>query len=921
MILNEENSGEDDLRLHASGQERGDGRGSCPVCKTPLSEDNLAAFCPVCMLRGALSETLELGEEPLSDVPRQAGPDISFEHYELVRREDGSPLELGRGAMGVTFKARDTNLRRDVALKVVKAQYLANQDIRQRFVSEARAAASLRHSNVASVYHLGKTGEDYFYAMEFVEGEPLERVLKYRGPLEVGLALEIVNQVAAALSAAYRRNIVHRDLKPSNLMLAFGEVGHVTVKVIDFGLARPIRASTSEPRLSEAGMFVGTPHFASPEQCAGKEADIRSDLYSLGVTFWVMLTGKLPFDGPTLDVIEKHQHEPPPLEQLERVPKPVVSLIESLLEKDPAKRPETPFELQRMIQQVRETLEAGQPYSGRRLEGIQAARKRQRLLVITLIGGIVVACFYFAYRNTSHQINGKSVAVLPFENVGEDKQKEYFGDGLTTEVIFQLSKISDLRVISRSSVLRYKSELSETGKTLDKIGDELQVATILESSVQCLENRVKIVCILYEARTGRRLWGASYDRELKNLFTIQTDVAENIAAALQVRLSAEEQVTLKKKPTENLTAYDLYLRGVALWELRHKDDNEEAITLFRQALDQDAKFALGYVGLANAYIERAVRFNAESFWLDSAIDLSQQAIAIDPQQARSYFVLARAFIMKHLPEQAQRAVQKGLQLAPNDAEANLWAGSQLPFTNPEAYALLRKSHALNPNDPRAPYLLGLICAIFKENDLMERWMQRAMDLEDDPDRHHMIELERMVFRGDLRGAVEGLKKISPYLVSYGPSALDLLVGCLERLGDWSEALRLSDAELKNPAYDTWALFHVALALRGLGQEAQAAEKMDQLLKTERDAFVTYEKDIYAGMYLAFGSRLIGQKDDAYRYLRSVFPDLIDYLPLLWANAAFDLFAGDAEYLTMISEFEKKSGTAARARIHRIEREF
>jgi tetratricopeptide (TPR) repeat protein len=365
---------------------------------------------------------------------------------------------------------------------------------------------------------------------------------------------------------------------------------------------------------------------------------------------------------------------------------------------------------------------------------------------------------------------------------------------------------------------------------------------------------------------------------------------------------------------------DLYSQGVALWELRHKDDNEKAITLFEQALNQDRGFALGYVGLANAHIESAIRFSAGLSRLDTAVELCEKAIAIDPQLARSYFVLARAFTMKHLPDQAQKAIKKGLELAPNDPEANLWAASQLPFTNPEAYAHLRKSDASNSNDPRAPYLLGLMCAIFKENDLMEGWMQRAIDLEKDPDRRRMIELERMVFRGDHQKAVEGLKKMSPYLVSYGPSALDLLVGCLERLGDWAEALRLSDAELKNPVYDTWALFHKALALNGLGQQAEAAKTMKQLLKKEKAAFAKNEKDVYAGMHLAFGNRLIGQKDDAYRYLGSVFPALVDYLPLLWANAAFKLFAEDEEYRTMISDFETESGAPGRERIRRIERE-
>lgn len=456
MTSNVENSG-DNPRLQASPQELSGSR-FCSICNTPLTRDNLGEFCPVCMLRTALDETLEFSGEELTVAPKPGVTKSRFEHYELVRREDGAPLELGRGAMGVTFKAIDTNLRFTVALKVVKAQYLDNEVMRQRFVSEARAAASLRHPNVASVFYLGKTGEDYFYAMELVEGETLDRVLKYRGPLEVELALDIVEQVAAALSAAYRQNIIHRDIKPSNLMVTFAEGGQVTVKVIDFGLARPIRVPVSEPRLSEAGMFIGTPHFSSPEQCTGQEADIRSDLYSLGVTLWVMLTGKVPFDGSILEVMQKHQYEALPLERLERVPKPVVSLTESLLEKDPAKRPQTPFQLQSMIQETREALRADQPRWDRSSKVIPINRRRygsrrgRLIIAITLVVGIAVACFYSVYHGAPPPIDPKSVAVLPFDNVGEEKQNEYFGDGLTTEVIFlchfNTPKITTLAPIS-----------------------------------------------------------------------------------------------------------------------------------------------------------------------------------------------------------------------------------------------------------------------------------------------------------------------------------------------------------------------------------------------------------------------------------------------------------------------------------------
>ena len=437
----------------------------CKSCGARLSADHAGYFCPACMLRSALRDaSIAEGEEPAVTTVLDSA-EYGFEHYKLVLNEDGRPLELGRGAMGVTFKATDVNLMRSVALKVVNARYLGNESARERFVSEARAAAGLHHPNVASVFHLGKTGDDYFYAMEFVEGETLDRVLKFRGPLDVDMALDIVDQVAAALSAAYRHNLVHRDIKPGNLMVEFGEANRVTVKVIDFGLAKPLHYRTSERARSEAGMFFGTPHFSSPEQCLGEEADSRSDIYSLGVTFWVMLTGRTPFDGRATEVMQKHVHEPPPVERLEHVPKPVVSLIESLLEKDPEKRPQTPYQLQAMIREARAALGAHHEIELVRYENGRLGRVRHRsrkwslLIAVGAVVAIAMACLYLINNRPSHPIDPKSVAVLPFGNVGdkEDKDKDdYLNDGLTTEVIFQLSKIADMRVISRSSILRFK---------------------------------------------------------------------------------------------------------------------------------------------------------------------------------------------------------------------------------------------------------------------------------------------------------------------------------------------------------------------------------------------------------------------------------------------------------------------------------
>jgi serine/threonine protein kinase len=243
---------------------------------------------------------------------------------------NGAPVELGRGAMGVTYRAVDKNLRCPVALKVINTRYLKDESARFRFVREARAAARLRHPNVASVFHLGTKSGDYFYAMELVEGTTLHQLIRQKGPLPVLLALEITDQVAAALEAAHKEQIIHRDIKPGNIMLRVNDDGAVTVKVIDFGLAKAAAAASSlnsEPGLSLPGSFTGTAIFASPEQCAGREVDIRSDIYSLGVTLWETLTAEVPFTGTAIEVMSKHLHSPLPLEQLKNVPLPVVGLL------------------------------------------------------------------------------------------------------------------------------------------------------------------------------------------------------------------------------------------------------------------------------------------------------------------------------------------------------------------------------------------------------------------------------------------------------------------------------------------------------------------------------------------------------------------------------------------------------------------
>jgi serine/threonine protein kinase len=256
------------------------------------------------MLSGALAAgpASEVSSSEAALAPLGEPMALRFEHYELVQAEDGRPLELGRGAMGVTYKALDVGLRCPVTLKVISERYLGDESAQLRFLREARAAASVRHPNVAWALHLGRTGQNYFYAMEFVEGETLENLVRRSGRLDVKLALEIATQVAAGLAAIHEQNLVHRDIKPTNIMVRLKEEGSVTAKIIDLGLAKTLVESASEAGISMSGVFAGTPEFASPEQFAGNGVDIRSDLYSLGVTLWEMLIGRTPFRGSSVEV-------------------------------------------------------------------------------------------------------------------------------------------------------------------------------------------------------------------------------------------------------------------------------------------------------------------------------------------------------------------------------------------------------------------------------------------------------------------------------------------------------------------------------------------------------------------------------------------------------------------------------------------
>jgi serine/threonine protein kinase/Tfp pilus assembly protein PilF len=898
---------------------------TCPKCGTKIPDSLPSDRCPVCQLQGALNPEVASsltapsdGSVSDGDTKLMAPAPHRFDHYELLTGADGSPVELGRGAMGVTYRAFDSNLRRPVALKVINARYLKDESARLRFVREARAAASLRHPNVASVFHLGTKNGDYFYAMEFIEGESLDQVIQERGPMPPALALDIVDQVAAALEAANKEQIIHRDIKPGNLMLLFGEHGSVNVKVIDFGLAKAVSSSSSDPACSTPGTFTGTALFASPEQCAGGEVDARSDIYSLGVTLWEMLTGKVPFRGTTVQVMSQHQHAPLPLEQLEGVPPATAVLVRHMLEKDPDQRPQNPSGLRAEVRAARQALVSKPAIT--RSRGARFVRwLAAGIGLLAVASGIGI--YWLIPKPHPAFATAKSIAVLPFDNLSDSKENEYFSDGLTSEVIYQLSKVADLRVIARSSILRYKDITGAHRRPLNEIGAELNVGAVLESTVQRIENRIKIVTILYDGRTNQRLWGASYDRELKDVFAIQTDLAEQIAGALQARLSADERANLQHGSTENLTAYDLYLQGRALWELHRQPDNDKAVELFKRALEQDHQFVLAYVALADAYIDRTKRFHGEDSWLDSAIDLCRQAIALDPKQLRAYTVLASAFSLKGWFDRMNEPVRKALELAPNDWDANRMAAAE--FTEfrrqEEMYASIRKCFVTNPFDSWAPYELALICWTVGEKELAEKWMQRAIYLEPNPQRRQLMESERLVYRGDYATALPGLQQLPPDLKTHYTAAGDLLLFCSMKVGDWPAVARVvqARADKENPTN----LLRLALALRGTNREEEAHQTAQRVVVSAQQKLPTAKSPRWMRFDLAVGNRLLDRKDAAYQSLHDLlanggFPD-----PVLGrVDPGLDPFKSDREFQDIQADLDKNNA-ATRARILDIEKTF
>jgi serine/threonine protein kinase/tetratricopeptide (TPR) repeat protein len=726
----------------------------CPECGTRLEggfSRNLGR-CMICLLRVGFDDAEEPDEKLLAPVTDRLG------NYRIERHDDGTHWELGRGAMGVTYRAVDTSLQRPVALKLIASEWVKRgAEARERFMREARTAAALRHPNVATVYHFGIREENgqCFCAMELVEGETLETRVRRTGPLDALTTIEIALQITSALATAEKQGLVHRDLKPANLMVVEAApsplsssndnatrashpsrknatgASYLLVKVIDFGVAKALAEKPDAMGLTHGG-FVGTPAFASPEQFSDAPVGVRSDIYSLGATLWYLLTGHRPFEGATIEEIRASQRSQAlPIEQLKaaRVPSRLISLLVSMLAVEPAARPDV-RSLTLQLQDCRAQI----------LDRWKIAR-RFALAAAWVSLAILAAVVLFPQKrnqplsgvaNTS-RLPPKSIAVLPFRNLSEDKENAFFADGIQDDLVTSLARIKDLKVVSRGSVASYR-DLS--GRRLRAIAQELGVGAVLEGSVRRTANRVLVNVQLTDAMTERQIWSDRYDRTLQDSIALQGEVAAEIATALAAKLSPEEKAQVEAKLTNNPDAYVVYLRGRE-FQMRpevSRDNYVAAEQCYRHAVALDPRFALAHARLAEILEDLYGAFDHRPALLAEARSHAEEALRLDPHCGQAHLMMAEilAYSVKSIERDnaIKQEVDSALRLLPNDSYMVMKAAlfqTDMGWLE-EAEATFQRAIEINPREPKVFYNYATLQAN-KRDVAKARWASdRSLEL-------------------------------------------------------------------------------------------------------------------------------------------------------------------------------------------------
>lgn len=691
--------------------------------------------------------------------------------------------KLGEGGVGEVYLAEDAVLGRRVAIKYLASQKAADPDSRRRFIQEAKTQALLNHPNIATFHEVGEENGRVFIVMEYVEGRPLSELAQSE-KLSVSEALELAVQIAEGLSSAHERGVVHRDVKPENVLVTSKRL----VKLTDFGLAKWKESST----LTKTGVRMGTAHYMAPEQVEGKVVDRRADIFSFGVVLYELLTSRKPFDGDSEAAIfyELLNVTPQPLARYARgIPPELERVVQKCLAKEPDLRYQQTEELLADLKALKKNLASGQPGG-------------------ELSGGVLAP----------------SIAVLPFTNMSPEPENEYFSDGLTEEIIANLTKIRTLKVISRTSAMRYK----RTAKSLRQTAAELSVQYILEGSVRKHGDHLRITAQLIDAFQDTHLWAETYRGTMEDVFDIQEKVAKEIAGALRLHLTPGENRELKKRYTENTEAYQLYLQGRFQWNKRTVEGFNKAIELFQDALQKDAHFALAYAGLADAYsllgdTDAYILHPMEVF--NKAREAVARALELDDGLAEAHTSLANLKRFDYDWAGAEEEFKKSIELNPNYATTYHWYSSLLSATgrNEEAVTAMEKARDLDPISLPIQTDLGLTYYFARQYDRAIEQYKKALDLDPSFTRAYVTLSSALAMTGRYDEALVEVQKAIERTGDRGRVAY--LGRVYARMGERKKALEAIE-ESKNLV----SPHSIALVYAALGDKDQAFEWLNKSLQ-------------------------------------------------------------------------------------------
>jgi TolB-like protein/Tfp pilus assembly protein PilF/tRNA A-37 threonylcarbamoyl transferase component Bud32 len=643
-------------------------------------------------------------------------------HYEILE-------PVGRGAMGEVYRARDSALGRVVAIKVLPPEMAADPRRLRRFEQEARAASALNHPDIVTIYEIGEHEGTPFIAMEYVEGITLREMLS-QGPLPNDELIRYARQMAEGLAKAHQAGIVHRDLKPENILIS--RDGYA--KILDFGLVKLLPegdVGSQVPTLAKEttpGAILGTVGYMSPEQAKGEPADFRSDQFSLGAIFYEMATGKRAFrrDTPaqTLTAIIEDQPELVALAN-PNVVATTARVIERCLRKDPNERYASTLDMARDIHREEPAVPA-QPSARHSLPALAVVGT---LAIVLVMLGLFIPGIRQWLAGGSGAPHIESIAVLPLENLSGDPEQEYFAEGMTEALIMELSRIRALRVISRTSAMRYK----DTDKSLPEIARELKVDAVVEGSVLRAGDRVRVTTELIDAAADRHLWAESYDRDLHDILALQSDVARAVAREVHVVLTTTEESRLAEARPVDPGAYEAYLRGRYHLNRFTEEEIEEAIAYFESALAREPHYAAAYAGLADCYNWLGTAFvgRPPAEFRPKAIAAAVRALEFDDNLAEAHAALGWAKFTEWDWSGAEPAFQRAIELSPNDEEAHRLYGYYLASRRrfDEAVAEARKAVAVDPVSVFAQTALGHMFLFAGCYDAAIGELQKALDLD------------------------------------------------------------------------------------------------------------------------------------------------------------------------------------------------